>query len=211
MDRNIVIVADKAIPFARHIEKFGLHVYAIGMKISDVQGAVLTECGTIYWQMSTMANPRTYHLVRSLLLSVPRNCFRILDFNLKTVDTGKAHLISLSLKCCDLLKTDIQDFRVICPLLGLRFKYLFDNGFELMRQFRIQTLILTHGTIGCHVFQGSQVSEKRGAAGLSFSQSDDAEGAFLAAFYVASSRPDRPLSECHRIAFDYMCRLYANV
>ena len=47
---------------------------------------------------------------------------------------------------------------VYSRLLGLDSTNLFDNGFRLMSQFGIKTLILTHGLRSCHVFHGHAVS-----------------------------------------------------
>lgn len=206
MRKKVVIVAKGATSFTRYLKEFGVDVYTVGEHPSDMQGAMLSECEAIYWDMATLVNPRTCHLVRSLLLSVPRTCERILDFNLKEPDAERLHLIKLSLKCCDLLKIDSREFVMVCNLLGLTSPHSFDNGFELMAHYHIKTLILTYGTRGCHVFHGSAVSEKWGMTTNVSHQSEEAESAFLAAFFVASQEPNRLFTECHRIAFDYMCQ-----
>ena len=204
MSKKVVIVTKEAASFARYLKELGADIYTMEAQASDIQGAVLAECGAIYWDMATIVNPHTRHLVRSLLLSVPRDCERILDFNLKDPDAESLHPVILSLKCCDILKIDNREFTKICLLLGLTSPNLFDNGFELMKRYQIKTLILTHGTRGCHVFHGNAISEKWGVAPDVSHLSKEGESAFLAAFYIASQEPNRLFTECHRIAFDYM-------
>jgi len=160
--------------------------------------------------METVCHIQMRHVVRSLLLGIPADCVRILDFNLKAVDADRMHIIRESLKCCDLLKIDVSEFTEICRLQGLKSQHTFDEGFEMMSLFGIKTLILTHGTRGCHVFHGRAVSEKWGMAGLGDHQSEEAEAAFLASYYAASRRPGILFTECHRIAFGYMRQVYEN-
>ena len=208
MDDRAVIVVDGSTALARHLEQLGVKVYAVGSKLSEVQGTVLAEGEAICWDMKAVVSPNMRSLMRRLLLSVPRDCIRILDFNLKDINEERLHLITLSLKCCDLLKIDVREFSGVCSLLGLVGTHVFDDGFELMKRFRIDTLVLTRGTRGCHVFHGCSVSEKWGLAGLGDIQSEEAESAFLAAYYMASRQQGRSFSECHQIALDYMRRLY---
>ena len=208
MDNNIVIVTHKATSFANHVERLGMRACIVRTKLSEIRGMELSECAAIYWTMETMCHVKMRHVVRSLLLSIPTNSMRILDFNLKEMDGSKSHLVTESLMCCDMLKIDQDEFARVCKILGKTSPRTFDNGFELMRQFSIETLILTHGTWGCHVFHGSAVSEKWGMTGFGNWQSEEAESAFLAAYFVASRQSGRLFTECHRRALDYMRQVY---
>ena len=208
MDNCVVIVADQPTAIARYLEELGQKVFAVGRRPSDVQGELIAQCEAIYWDMTTVVNPYMRHLSRSLLLSVPKNCIRMLDFNLRGVDTALQHVVMQSLKCCDLLKIDQPEFQQVCTMVGVYTGHLFDSGFELMARFGIKTLILTHDTRGCHVFHGNTVSEQWGTADLGSTQWAEAESAFLAAYYVASRQPGRPFSESHRMALDFMRQLY---
>jgi len=211
MDNKIVIVGNEATPFARYIKRLGMDVYVARRSRSGVEVTETEDCEAIYWDMETIVRPRMRALARSLLLSVPKECVKILDFNLKEIDEERLRLVRLSLECCDLMKIDQREFSVLCDMLGLTSPHAFDNEFDLIGQFAIKTLILTHGSQGCHVFHGNAVSEKWGFEGMRVIscqppivdrqafQPEEAEGAFLASFYAASRLPGRRLAECHRI------------
>ena len=215
MNGAIVVVAGES-SFAYFAAKLGLNVDVVlvqGKPLmgnpgnnDSIAGVVLAGCTALYWEMLTMCDVRRRHKVRSLLL-IPHDSTRILDFNLKDIDEEKKYLITESLKCCDLMKIDQKEFTAVCRLLGLDSTNHFDNGFGLMSQFGIKTLILTHGLRGCHVFHGHAVSEKWGTMNSGIFQTEKGESAFLAAYYAASTKGCRLFSECHRLALDYMRQL----
>ena len=204
MDDRAVIVVDGSTALARHLEQLGVKVYAVGSKLSEVQGTVLAEGEAICWDMKAVVSPNMRSLMRRLLLSVPRDCIRILDFNLKDINEERLHLITLSLKCCDLLKIDVREFSGVCSLLGLVGTHVFDDGFELMKRFRIDTLVLTRGTRGCHVFHGNAVSEKWGYLPFADCTQEEAEGAFTAAYFAVSQESAKLFTDYHKQALDYL-------
>jgi len=116
MDHCIVIAFGQKTPFARHLEKLGMDVCAVGKDLSDVQDDILHDCEAIYWTMASACNIHKRHIVRSLLLSIPTDCTKILDFNLRLLDAGQMGAVKESLRCCNLLKIDEREFTAICQL-----------------------------------------------------------------------------------------------
>lgn len=137
MNSSLVLVVNNATSFAHHIQKLGVKAYIIESKASIGQEAVLQACEAIYADMASIANSSMLHMLRELLQAVPKDCVRILDFNLKVLNTGSLHQIALSLKCCDLLKIDRLEFSAVCDMLGITSQHSFDNGFELMKRFNL--------------------------------------------------------------------------
>lgn len=135
MDNKIVIVGNEATPFARYIKRLGMDVYVARRSRSGVEVTETEDCEAIYWDMETIVRPRMRALARSLLLSVPKECVKILDFNLKEIDEERQRLVRLSLECCDLMKIDQREFSVLCDMLGLTSPHAFDNEFDLIGQF----------------------------------------------------------------------------
>lgn len=204
MNQFVVVIANKTPLFAHFLKELGLNVCCVRRRISEIKGKALPDCEALYWDMESMSQLWMCHLLRSMLQNIPEDSVKIMDFNLKEPNVGNLHLITLALKCCDLLKIDSREFSIVCQLLGIVSRHQFDNGFELMRQYQIKTLILTYGTQGSRVFHDGAVSERWGIMTRESCQSEVAESAFLAAFYAASRQSDKPFSECHRQALGYM-------
>ena len=140
--------------------------------------------------------------VKTLLLRAPKGCTRLLDFNVREVtDEGLARE---SLALCDVLKIERQTLLAVCRLLGIVSHDLFDSSFDLMAAFSIRTLILNHGDQGSHVFQDGIVSEKWGYFSFDNCSVEEAQGAFTAAFFVASLGEERLFTEWHWKAFNYL-------
>ena len=169
--------------------------------------AEAVEWEAVYWQISSMCDFVERNRTLALLHKAPQGCTRMLDFNVRGVGVISEHTTTESLAHCDLLKIGKMEQQALCNLLGISTKSLFDSCFDLMARFAVKTLILTHAHFGCHVFHGSTVSEKWGH--LSFGQctTEEAEGAFMAAYLAAQREQGRLFTDCHRLALEYMVRV----
>lgn len=204
MNNRPIIIVQQQSAFARHAKLLGLSVEEIGSTPCNLTSQQVEQCEALFWALSSMCHVFLRNRVMGMLLRVPKDCTRILDFNLQDVAFADKNIIRESLSCSDMLILEKRDLTTVSQLLGLQSQSVFDMGFDLMAAFGIKTLILNHGIHGCHVFHGNAVSERFGHLNLSSCQVEEAEGAFAAAFYAASRNSKRLFSECHRMALDYL-------
>lgn len=199
-DRTVIVVQQHA-PFAHYARLLGLCVEEVG---EGVRGTTSVEqCEALYWELSSIRSLVHLNIIKGLLLKVPHDCMRILNFNLKDVCPADVETLREPLAACDMLKLENRELQAVCELLGMRSQSVFDNGFGLMSAFGIKTLILCHDGSGCHVFHDNAVSEKWGYLTFGEKTAEEVEGAFMAAFYVALRGHKRLFTECHRMALDY--------
>lgn len=206
MDKRTIIVANRGSAFAHHARLLGLCVVEAGEPPGTPE-----QWGAIFWDMLSMDNIIVRNRVMTTLLKAPKTCTRILDFNLASADAASKDIVRQSLAHCDLLKTDEAALHSLCMLFGIDARYTFDSCSDLMAAFGMKTLILTHGRWGCHVFQGNAVSEKMGHLAFGKCTTEEAEGAFTAAYYNASREQGLPFTEYHRKALDYLTSLCSSV
>lgn len=194
-----ILVTHKQSAFARHAQ-------LLGCSVSDLSETASSKepCDALFWEMACMRDVVMRNKTIGALLKATKGCTRILDFNLDNIQPADQDIISESLACCDLLRIEKQDMLAVGKLLEVGAPYIFDSCFDLMARFDIKTLILNHSNHGCHVFQGNVVSEKRGQLTFGKHLVKEAEGAFTAAYYVASCKKDALFTEYHCKALNYL-------
>ncbi|MBQ9204464.1 MAG: hypothetical protein IJ155_09515 [Prevotella sp.] len=202
MGDKVVLVTHKQSAFARHVK-------LLGHAVREIREPALqeTEWEAIYWELSSMCDLVAWNSTSTCLLRAPGGCTRILDFDIKDIATTQERIVRESLTYCDLLKIGKQELSALCHLLGIVTKNLFDSCCDLMAMFSIETLILSHGESGCHIFRGNAISEKWGHLSYGDCTAEEAEGAFTAAYLIASQGQSRVFTDYHRQALEYLKRV----
>lgn len=202
MEDRVVLVAHKQSAFARHIN-------LLGFALKEIKESAKKDNGwaAVYWDQASMSDFVERNKIVSHLLNTPVGCTRILDFNINGIGTTKERLIRESLTYCDLLRIGKEELSALCHLLGIATNSLFDSCFELMARFSIKTLIVSHGNFGSHVFHGNAVSEKWGHLSFGVCSKEEAERAFLAAYFAASQGPESVFTDYHKQALEYLKRV----
>ena len=202
MGNQVILVSRKQSAFARHS-------VLLGLTVSETRGAAPGEASweAVQWEMSSMYDFVQRNSIISRLLKSPADCTRILDFNIAEADITDERIVNEALTYCDLLRIGSQQLPALCHFLGIATRSVFDSCFDLMAKFDIKTLILSHGNLGCHVFHGYAVSEKWGRLAFGNCTTEEAEGAFTAAYYAASRGEKKVFTDYHRQALAYLERI----
>lgn len=165
---------------------------------------VASDCLAVCWGSLAQRSPVSRKTILSFIDSVPADCMKIFDINLRA-DYYTREVIEDSMQRCDILKINDDELEEVSRMLGL------DGGAaaecrRLIELYGLRLLILTCGTDGSHVFSADEESFLP-TPKVEVADTVGAGDSFTAAFCAALLRGEQ-VPEAHRLAVEvsaYVC------
>lgn len=143
--------------------------------------------------------------IRHFLGYMPDGGLKVFDINLRQYFYDEEVIVS-SLKECNILKINDDEYEQLRPMLRLDSASLEANCRDLLRRFGLHGLVLTCGAAGSHIFTESEHSYME-TPRVSIADTVGAGDSFTAA-YCAAVLAGKGTREAHRLAVDlaaYVC------
>lgn len=143
--------------------------------------------------------------IRHFLGYMPDGGLKVFDINLRQYFYDEEVIVS-SLKECNILKINDDEYEQLRPMLRLDSASLEANCRDLLRRFGLHGLVLTCGAAGSHIFTESEHSYME-TPRVPIADTVGAGDSFTAA-YCAAVLAGKGTREAHRLAVDlaaYVC------
>ncbi|MDD4777612.1 MAG: carbohydrate kinase [Fermentimonas sp.] len=148
-----VTLNDKGIPQYEIVENVAWDNIPFTKKIVDLAKSTSAVCfGTL--AQRSVSSRKT---IREFLNSVPNNCIKIFDINLRQHFYSK-NIIDESLKITNILKSNDDELKIVADLYNLNDLSEQHVCLRLKEQFSLDIIILTKGTDGSFVFSNEEIS-----------------------------------------------------
>ncbi|MDY9920037.1 MAG: carbohydrate kinase [Proteiniphilum sp.] len=151
-------------------------------------------------------NKTSRETIKKFLKSVPADCIKIFDINLRQHFYSK-NIIEESLKISNVLKINDDEIKVLADLYGWKEADEQKICVQLLKKFALNIVILTKGTEGSFVFNGEGTSYQP-TPKVHVADTVGAGDSFTAAF-VAAFMNGKPITEAHQFAVEvsaYVCQ-----
>lgn len=124
---------------------------------SEELGKEASHCSAICFGSLAQRSATSHETIRRVVNMAPKEALIIFDINLRQHFYSK-DLIKESLRECNILKINETEFELVMPLLGSK-ETDYRKGSEwLMKEYEINTVILTCGAEGSYIFADDFVS-----------------------------------------------------
>lgn len=151
-------------------------------------------------------NKTSRETIRKFLKSVPSDCLKIFDINLRQHFYSK-DIIEESLKISNILKINEDEIKVMAELYGWKEVDEQEICIKLLKQFSLELVILTKGVDGSFVFNSEDISYQP-TPKVHVADTVGAGDSFTAAFVTAFLH-GKPIAEAHQFAVEvsaYVCQ-----
>ncbi len=167
--------------------------------------ALAARCGAVCFGSLSQRSETSRKAVQQFLDSVPADCLRIFDINLRQNFYSK-NVICESLRRCDILKINDEELVEISRMYGYPGLDLENKCWLILGKYNLRMLILTCGANGSYVFHEGHISyveTPKVAVADTVGAGDSFTGSFIAALLRGL-----PVAEAHRRAVEvsaYVC------
>lgn len=172
---------------------------------SEELGKEASRCSAICFGSLAQRSAISHETISRLVKLAPKDALIIFDINLRQHFYSK-DLIEESLRECNILKINETEFELVMPLLGSK-ETDYRKGSEwLMKEYEINTVILTCGAEGSYIFANDFVSFEP-TPKVKVADTVGAGDSFTAAF-CASLLKGESMKDAHRKAVEvsaYVC------
>ena len=172
---------------------------------SEELGKEASRCSAICFGSLAQRSATSHETISRLVKLAPKDALIIFDINLRQHFYSK-DLIEESLRECNILKINETEFELVMPLLGSK-ETDYRKGSEwLMKEYEINTVILTCGAEGSYIFADDFVSFEP-TPKVEVADTVGAGDSFTAAF-CASLLKGESMKDAHRKAVEvsaYVC------
>lgn len=172
---------------------------------SEELGKEVSRCSAICFGSLAQRSVTSHETIRRVVNMAPKEALIIFDINLRQHFYSK-DLIEESLRECNILKINETEFELVMPLLGSK-ETDYRKGSEwLMKEYEINTVILTCGADGSYIFANDFVSFEP-TPKVEVADTVGAGDSFTAAF-CASLLKGESMKVAHRKAVEvsaYVC------
>lgn len=172
---------------------------------SEELGKEASHCSAICFGSLAQRSATSHETIRRVVNMAPKEALIIFDINLRQHFYSK-DLIKESLRECNILKINETEFELVMPLLGSK-ETDYRKGSEwLMKEYEINTVILTCGAEGSYIFADDFVSFEP-TPKVEVADTVGAGDSFTAAF-CASLLKGESMKAAHRKAVEvsaYVC------
>lgn len=172
---------------------------------SEELGKEASSCSAICFGSLAQRSVTSHETIRRVVNMAPKEALIIFDINLRQHFYSK-DLIEESLRECNILKINETEFELVMPLLGSK-ETDYRKGSEwLMKEYEINTVILTCGAEGSYIFADDFVSFEP-TPKVEVADTVGAGDSFTAAF-CASLLKGESMKVAHRKAVEvsaYVC------
>ena len=172
---------------------------------SEELGKEVSRCSAICFGSLAQRSVTSHETIRRVVNMAPKEALIIFDINLRQHFYSK-DLIEESLRECNILKINETEFELVMPLLGSK-ETDYRKGSEwLMKEYEINTIILTCGAEGSYIFADDFVSFEP-TPKVEVADTVGAGDSFTAAF-CASLLKGESMKDAHRKAVEvsaYVC------
>ncbi len=172
---------------------------------SEELGKEASRCSAICFGSLAQRSAISHETISRLVKLAPKDALIIFDINLRQHFYSK-DLIEESLRECNILKINEAEFELVMPLLGSK-ETDYRKGSEwLMKEYGINTVILTCGAEGSYIFADNFVSFEP-TPKVKVADTVGAGDSFTAAF-CASLLKGESMKDAHRKAVEvsaYVC------
>lgn len=172
---------------------------------SEELGKEASRCSAICFGSLAQRSVTSHETIRRVVNMAPKEALIIFDINLRQHFYSK-DLIEESLRECNILKINETEFELVMPLLGSK-ETDYRKGSEwLMKEYEINTVILTCGAEGSYIFADDFVSFEP-TPKVEVADTVGAGDSFTAAF-CASLLKGESMKDAHRKAVEvsaYVC------
>lgn len=172
---------------------------------SEELGKEASRCSAICFGSLAQRSAISHETISRLVKLAPKDALIIFDINLRQHFYSK-DLIEESLRECNILKINETEFELVMPLLGSK-ETDYRKGSEwLMKEYEINTVILTCGAEGSYIFADDFVSFEP-TPKVEVADTVGAGDSFTAAF-CASLLKGESMKAAHRKAVEvsaYVC------
>ncbi|WP_352421810.1 carbohydrate kinase [Proteiniphilum sp.] len=151
-------------------------------------------------------NKTSRETIRKFLKTVPADCIKIFDINLRQHFYSKS-IIEESLEIADVLKINDDEVKVIADLYGWNKMDEQEICIQLLKKFTLDIVVLTRGTDGSFVFN-SEGTSYQPTPKVHVADTVGAGDSFTAAF-IAAYMNGKLLTEAHQFAVEvsaYVCQ-----
>ena len=172
---------------------------------SEELGKEASNCSAICFGSLAQRSAKSHETIRRVVKMAPKDALIIFDINLRQHFYSK-DLIEESLRECNILKINETEFELVLPLLGSKESDYRKGSEWLMKEYGIDTVILTCGAEGSYIFADNFVSFEP-TPKVDVADTVGAGDSFTAAF-CASLLKGKGIKEAHRKAVDvsaYVC------
>lgn len=148
----------------------------------------------------------SHNTINKFLNTVPENCIKIFDINLRQNFYSKS-IIQGSLEKADILKLNDHEINVMAELYNMKEMKEQEICLKLKDLFSLEIVILTKGTNGSFIFSNNEISFLH-TPKVNVVDTVGAGDAFTAAF-ITSYLKGKPIKEAHKSAVDvsaFVCR-----
>ena len=148
----------------------------------------------------------SHNTIHKFLNTVPENCIKIFDINLRQNFYSKC-IIQGSLEKADILKLNDHEINVMAELYNMKEMKEQEICLKLKDLFSLEIVILTKGTNGSFIFSNNEISFLH-TPKVNVVDTVGAGDAFTAAF-ITSYLKGKPIKEAHNSAVEvsaFVCR-----
>jgi fructokinase len=148
----------------------------------------------------------SHNTINKFLNTVPENCIKIFDINLRQNFYSKS-IIQGSLEKADILKLNDHEINVMAELYNMKEMKEQEICLKLKDLFSLEIVILTKGTNGSFIFSNNEISFLH-TPKVNVVDTVGAGDAFTAAF-ITSYLKGKPIKEAHKSAVEvsaFVCR-----
>lgn len=175
--------------------------------LTDALRSLAERTGVFCFGTLAQRNSVSRAAIRCFLDHIPDGSDRlkVFDINLRQHFFDKETIVS-SLEKCNILKINDDEYELLRPILGLENDSLEANCRDLLRRFRLRSLVLTCGAAGSHIFTETEHSHLE-TPQVTVADTVGAGDSFTAA-YCAALLANKSTREAHRLAVDlaaYVC------
>jgi fructokinase len=167
--------------------------------LTDELRNMALECRAVCWGSLAQRNKISRNTIKTLIGSLPTDCLKIFDINLRQNFYAK-DILHDSITCCDILKINDDELEIVKQMFGLDKLSMQDTCRTLLDEFNIKILVLTCGVDGSYVFTQENMSFKE-TPKIKVADTVGAGDSFTAAF-AAAILSGKSIAEAHQLAVD---------
>ncbi len=164
------------------------------------------KCDAVCWGTLAQRSETSRNSINKFINFTSDECLRIFDINLRGNFYTK-DIIKESLNKCKVLKINDEEFPIVTELFGYGKPAYQDGCQHFMKDFYIETIILTCGATGSYVFTAngecSYIETPKVKVADTVGAGDSFTGTFCSAILA-----NLPIKEAHRLAVEvsaYVC------
>ena len=164
------------------------------------------KCDAVCWGTLAQRSETSRNSINKFISLTRKDCLRIFDINLRG-DFYSKEVIGKSLKDCSVLKINDEEYPIVANMFGYGNPPYEDGCKRIMKDFDIDTVILTCGATGSYVFtskgERSYIETPKVKVADTVGAGDSFTGTFCSALLV-----NLPIKEAHRLAVEvsaYVC------